>query len=221
MEFLKSFIIGAVITAVAYLIVPAIFCLIGRDTNRFFSLKTIKKIVIINGLCVWLIFQIIRLNSGETVNVIPLFIWSGVAYWFMRKIMLKKTANDGENNSYKEPVDLFGDANKKERRYKTAITVVSLLLVVSLGLNIYQAMVTPEAEQELEQSSEKVVFVEVDPNREKVEFFDEYIVFVEDDGTNLYHKYECNRFTGDNFWAYNVDQAVSIGYEPCPICCKG
>ena len=55
-------------------------------------------------------------------------------------------------------------------------------------------------------------------NYEKVEFIDEYVVFIEDDGTDLYHKYECYRFTGNYFWAYNVEAAIGSGYEPCDHC---
>ena len=54
---------------------------------------------------------------------------------------------------------------------------------------------------------------------DKLKFYDEYIVFVEDDGTDLYHKYECDKFKGDDFWAFNVDQAISRDYKPCSICC--
>ena len=53
----------------------------------------------------------------------------------------------------------------------------------------------------------------------KLKFYDEYIVFVEDDGTDLYHKYECDKFKGDDFWAFNVDQAISRDYKPCSACC--
>ena len=53
---------------------------------------------------------------------------------------------------------------------------------------------------------------------EIVDFVDEYVVFVEDDGTNQYHKYECYRFVGEYFWAYNVDAAKNKGYHACPVC---
>ena len=53
----------------------------------------------------------------------------------------------------------------------------------------------------------------------EIAFYDEYVVFVEDDGTNLYHKYDCSKFTGDSFWAFNVDAAKDEGYKPCSRCC--
>ena len=47
---------------------------------------------------------------------------------------------------------------------------------------------------------------------------DNYIALVEDDGTNLYHQYNCSQFKADSFWAYNISAAKSKGFEPCPEC---
>ena len=52
----------------------------------------------------------------------------------------------------------------------------------------------------------------------EINFIDEFVVFVEDDGTNWYHKYQCSRFRADSFWAYNIDAALAEGYKPCPYC---
>ena len=56
-------------------------------------------------------------------------------------------------------------------------------------------------------------------NADKVNFLDNHIVVVEDDGTNLYHKYDCSKFLGNYFWAFNTEAAKSEGYDPCPLCC--
>ena len=53
----------------------------------------------------------------------------------------------------------------------------------------------------------------------KMDLFDSWIVFIENDGTKLYHKYECNKFIGKDCWAHNVEYAEYIGYNPCPRCC--
>lgn len=50
------------------------------------------------------------------------------------------------------------------------------------------------------------------------EFVDEYVVFIEDDDTDWYHKFSCSRFKGDSFWVYNLNAAEYNGYEPCPYC---
>lgn len=214
MELITSFIFNAIITAVAYLIVPVIFCVIGLETKRKYSLSTIRKIVIVNGACVWLLFRIILISTGETGSGAAVFLWSGVAYWMMKKFCLEKEIKNEEpvkpkeDNYNKEPVNPFLNIDKKEKRYKIAIVVVSLLLALSCGLNIYQSGINSDLEYKLEQSPAKL------------DFFDEHIVFVEDDDTNLYHKYDCYRFTGDYFWAYNTELAISIGYQPCSICCR-
>ena len=52
----------------------------------------------------------------------------------------------------------------------------------------------------------------------EISFYDRHVVFVEDDGTKLYHKYDCSKFVADSFWAYNVEAAEGKGFKPCPRC---
>lgn len=52
----------------------------------------------------------------------------------------------------------------------------------------------------------------------EIEFYDEHIVFVPNDGTNLYHNYDCWKWRGSSFWAYNIDAAKSRGYSACSYC---
>ena len=56
--------------------------------------------------------------------------------------------------------------------------------------------------------------------KKKADFLDEYIVFVQDDGTGYYHTYDCDKFNSSSFWAYNRSLAKSQGYKPCPRCCN-
>ena len=56
-------------------------------------------------------------------------------------------------------------------------------------------------------------------NNDKIDLMDSSVVFIEDDGTNLYHKYECNKFVGNDWWAHNVEYAEYLGYNPCSLCC--
>lgn len=58
-------------------------------------------------------------------------------------------------------------------------------------------------------------------NASKANFMDRYIVFIEDNGTNYYHTFDCSEFTATNFWVYNRSLARSSGYTPCPICGGG
>lgn len=73
------------ITAVAYLVFPIVLCIIGKPI----TLSQIKKVVIVNGICVWLIFTIIRIESGIDGTSAAVLLWSSVAYWLMKKYCLK------------------------------------------------------------------------------------------------------------------------------------
>lgn len=207
-----SLIPGLIMTAIAYLLVPAILCIIGYNTHRSYSLKTIRQITIINGGILWLIFYTIQYNiSGETnPSVSAAVIWSGVAYWMMKKILLEKDIelkSDETENDEKIEFEIV-NKNEKKRSFKIPLIIVSILLGLSLSLNLYQLGLNNQSNKERIENSEKL------------EFIDEYIVFIEDDNTEWYHKYECYRFSGEDFWAYNIDQAKNLGYEPCPVCCK-
>ena len=54
--------------------------------------------------------------------------------------------------------------------------------------------------------------------RIQISFFDKHVVFVSDDGTRLYHKYECDNFDTSHFWAFNTEAAINKGYKQCPEC---
>lgn len=204
-------IIVLMLTASAYLIVPFIYLLIAQKTRRWYSLATIKKIVNFNGIGVWLFIRIIEIASGgDVTSGSAVFLWSWVAYIILKKYALGEDIEEADSEESKpektEATNSFSSEDKKEKQRNNPIVFISILLALSIALNIYQYGATPE----LDNNSQN----------QKLDFFDEYVVFVEDDGTNLYHKYDCYRFKGDYFWAYNTDQAIDIGYEPCPRCCE-
>ncbi len=58
-----------------------------------------------------------------------------------------------------------------------------------------------------------------DANSAKATFLDTYVVFVNNDGSDVYHTYDCPQFTRQSFWAYSRKLAESYGYTPCPSCC--
>lgn len=219
MGLILYFIISATITATAYLIVPLIYLLIARKKNRGYSLATINKIVMFNSIVVWLLFRVEDIISGEDVQSgAAVILWSWVAYKILKKYALREEPEetDPENAETKEAetTNSFSSEGKKEKRRTTATIVISILLALSIGLNIYQYHATLELEN-------NIIYPKLDFSDErKLEFFDEHVVFVEDDGTNLYHKYDCYRFVGDYYWAYNIEQAIYRGYEPCPRCCE-
>lgn len=81
MEFMIILLLNLLTTVLAYLLVPGILCIKGKKYKK----STIKKIVIINGAVVWLLFQIIRIQSGNEGTSAAVILWSSVAYWLMKK----------------------------------------------------------------------------------------------------------------------------------------
>ena len=213
-----SLMLDLFITVIAYLFIPTIFCIVEHNKHHSYNLKTIKKITIINGACIWFVLQIIRFYSGETeVSISGVLLWSFVAYWMMKKFLLEKDielkSDEAENN---EKIEFeIVDKNKKERSLKAPLIIVSILLVLSFALNLYQLGIKSDMEDSITQSNNERI-----KNSEKLVFFDDYVALIEDDGTEWYHKYECRRFKGEDFWAYNIAQAENLGYEPCPYCYK-
>lgn len=52
----------------------------------------------------------------------------------------------------------------------------------------------------------------------QADFMDRNVVFVEDDGSGLYHRYGCSRFAAKDFTVYSREQAAAAGYTACPDC---
>lgn len=52
----------------------------------------------------------------------------------------------------------------------------------------------------------------------KSDFMDSYVVFVENNGSGVYHTYDCKDFSRTSFWAYSRKLAESNGYQPCTTC---
>lgn len=105
--------------------------------------------------------------------------------------------------------------------------VVGVVLMASCAFNIWQYVEIADANDTVAKLQKKNVALQGDVDdlksdlssqKSKIEFFDEHVVFVEDDGTKLFHKYECERFVGNYYWAYNVELARYNGYKPCSRC---
>jgi hypothetical protein len=109
------------------------------------------------------------------------------------------------------------------------LIIVIVLLVISIVLNIAQANENSALEDSIEdvhnfyssvQSENNQLKKELDEVSDELEFYNDHVVFVEDDGTKLYHKYHCYKFKGRYFWAYNTEAAEDYGYSPCSWCCE-
>lgn len=109
------------------------------------------------------------------------------------------------------------------------VVILVLLLICSLSANVLLYMVCDDFSSEKSELTEKldaiqaeneVLSQELKDSNKQFNEINRLVVFVEDDGTNLYHKFECEKFVGNSFWAYNIDAAIEKGYEPCSLCSK-
>lgn len=59
-----------------------------------------------------------------------------------------------------------------------------------------------------------------DDIREKVRFYDRYVVFVLEEKPGLYHKYGCPymKYLSYSFYVYDIDVAKQLGYTQCTMC---
>lgn len=92
MEYFLALLLDLLITALVYLLVPLIFYFRGKTL----TLSKIRKIVIINGICVWLAFTIVKSLLDISQASAAVFVWSFVAYKLMTKTLLieENTEND-------------------------------------------------------------------------------------------------------------------------------
>lgn len=75
------------------------------------------------------------------------------------------------------------------------------------------------AKENYEQIKEQYSNVRSERNemRSELNFWQDYAVMVTEHGEK-YHTYGCQYVEGRTFWIYNVEAAISRGYEPCSVC---
>ena len=81
---------------------------------------------------------------------------------------------------------------------------------------------TKDARIRLQNQEKERLADEISELESEISFYDRYVVFVNDDGTQMYHKYDCMIFQGSDtsFWAYNIDAAISEGFHACFYCSR-
>lgn len=189
MEFLITLLVNLFITAIAYLLVPIIILI----SEKKLTLPQIKKTVIINGICVWLIFMVIRAEMGTDATSAAVFLWSYIGYALLKR----KCSVEGDDTKIYEP--------DKTINLKNVVKVLAVLLAISVIFNIVQLSNTTR----------------ITEASEKLEFYDENIVFVIDGYGNYYYTYDqMIKVTKDDdyykYWAVNKEQAQHKGYTAYP-----
>jgi hypothetical protein len=105
-----------------------------------------------------------------------------------------------------------------------ALVIVSFVLLISLIANIVLAVNVAknnDLENEIDDLENEIDDLEneIDGLENDLYFYDKHVVFVLNDGTNIYHKVDCYKFGSYSFWAFNVEAAKGRGYRPCSWCC--
>lgn len=128
------------------------------------------------------------------------------------------------------------DIKEKVKKIKVSkVSIILIAVVVALSaLNVVQlrnrqALQSQITELEKESALKKSRITTLNSENSRLQdeildyaqlarFVDNHVAFIEDDGTNLYHKFDCTRFKGRYFWVYNVEKARSLGYYECSRC---
>lgn len=207
MELLITLSVDLFITAIAYLIVPIIFIVRGKPL----TLSQIKKIVVINGICVWLIFTIIRIEQGIDGTSFAVVLWSYIAYLVMKKKCLR-SESDNESILEEPCTETLNVTQTPTKKPKRLITLLTILLTISLLGNIIQAIKDARSPDYI--LSDPPDYEEIS---EKTEFYDECIVFVIEGYGDYYFTYDemmqITKYDEDfSFWAYNKELAIDLGY---------
>ena len=107
---------------------------------------------------------------------------------------------------------------KKERKRRPwgwmLATVLLLLLCTALFLQgAFYAYTKARQGAELEN-----VRASAAEDAQDVEFLREQVVFIQNDTTKRYHRYDCPLLLQESYRIYTPQQARNMGYESCPVC---
>ena len=109
MEFTLYLLLNLVLTAFLYLLAPVIIILCYKDKKL--NKKQIKRITIINGIVIWLLCMVVRVEKGIDGTSSAVFLWSWVAYILMKRFCLgeRKTITiDNEDNAEIQADNIVG-----------------------------------------------------------------------------------------------------------------
>lgn len=99
---------------------------------------------------------------------------------------------------------------------KFSVTVIILALVIAAlsTLCVLQSKTIENMETKVSDLED-----EKRDNRAKLNFFDNYVEIVPNDGTRKYHKWGCSKLdTSNGFWIFNTAAAAEDDYKKCLYC---
>jgi len=156
------------------------------------------------------------------------------------KVVTNQSSN-GTTLDLKEKMNSLNRFIENSSKIKTTLIVAGVLILILAGFNIFQLINSSTLRNEYTSLETKNATLQsnittknnlittltnennslndqVYDYKDKADFLDEHIAFVSDDGTNLYHTYDCNYLDLSYFWAYNNEAAKSQGFYACPYC---
>ena len=174
------------------------------------------------------------LPSGNLYKTIYINMYGAKASSGVPKgFILREGKKENSPHCIKKQEEKIKEITKRIRVPKIAIILIVVVVALS-ALNVVQLVNRQDLQSqitELEKESALKTSRITTLNNENsslqstvweythlVNFIDDYVVFVENDGTNLYHKFDSYRFKENSFWVYNIEAAKNQGYYACPVC---
>lgn len=113
-------------------------------------------------------------------------------------------------------------------KFSITVIILSLAFITSVIVNIcqyneidYLSWREGHLEDQVSDLNDKISDLEDEKweNWAKIYFYDNAVVIVGDDGTDVYHKYGCSKLDISNgYWILNEEAADYRGYDKCSIC---
>ena len=229
-----EFVLNFIITFVAYMILPFI---LFKVMKKQYSKKKTFIINFINSIIMMAFFIALRNYLGISQPVST----SGPAMFYLMINSFLYPTNNNQKSAIRNPGQTT--SNKKEetnkkRKSKKKIILISIISTIVVALSVsniifiikfynFQKEIIKKNETIKEQHKNYLELLgtnisilqgkEKEYIIDKLNFFDNYIVFVIDGYGNYYSDYDCTmQRVGNNeykFWAFNIATAKSQGYK--------
>ena len=179
--------LNLIATAIAYLFVPIIFCANKKNLTK----GKIILITFLNGLCVWFIFTVIKIELEIEQTSGAVLLWSTVAYFLMKKYCLNngdsnESLEENEQIKESEPIEknkpikkyvvtqvkktnLANTQTQKQKKKKQPLIFVtvalSILLIGSVTYNVIQYTIIQNRTESIKYLEENVLpaYIEEEP----------------------------------------------------------
>jgi len=115
----------------------------------------------------------------------------------------------------------------KFTKFSITVIILSVVLLTSVIINFAQYSEIDYLNgrvnywsNETEKLKDEVSDLEWEKMKQgwSLDFYEEHVVIVPDDGTRKYHKYGCDDLDTSSFWAFNTEAAIQKGYRACSKC---